>query len=121
KIRPQHIDHGIKIAKEIARLDVGQGVVVRKGTVIAVEAFEGTNRMLRRAGSFEADQMIFLKTVKPGQDYRFDVPVFGMRTLEVMKESGINHAYLEANNIIILEKDKVLKQAIEWGIEMMGY
>lgn len=121
KTRSQHIEHGIKIAKEIARLDVGQSVVVRKGTVIAVEAFEGTNRMLRRAGSFETDHLVFIKTVKPDQDYRFDVPVFGMLTLETMKESGIRHAYLESDNIIILEKERVIEQAAEWGIELVGF
>ena len=121
KVRPEFIEHGIEIAKEVARLDIGQGVVIRKGTVVAVEAFEGTDRMLRRAGSFQTNQLVFIKTVKPGQDYRFDVPVFGMKTLEVMKESGIMHAYLEANNIIILEKEKVLKQASQWGIQLVGY
>ncbi len=121
KVRPEFIEHGIEIAKEVARLDIGQGVVIRKGTVVAVEAFEGTDRMLRRAGSFQTNQLVFIKTVKPGQDYRFDVPVFGMKTLEVMKESGIHHAYLEANNIIILEKEKVLNQASRWGIQLVGY
>jgi len=121
KVREEFIQHGIEIAKEVARLDIGQSVVIRKGTVVAVEAFEGTDRMLRRAGSFDTDQLLFIKTVKPGQDYRFDVPVFGMRTLEVMNESGIHHAYLEANNIIILEKEKVLKQAAAWEIELVGY
>ena len=121
KVRPEFLEHGIEIAKEVARLDIGQGVVIRKGTVVAVEAFEGTDRMLRRAGSFQTDQLVFVKTVKPGQDYRFDVPVFGMKTLEVMKESGIQHAYLEANNIIILEKEKVLQQASQWGIQLVGY
>lgn len=121
KVRPEFIEHGIEIAKEVARLDIGQGVVVRKGTIVAVEAFEGTDRMLRRAGSFQTDQLVFVKTVKPGQDYRFDVPVFGMKTLEVMKESGIQNAFLEANNIIILEKEKVLQQATQWGIQLVGY
>ena len=121
RIRPEFIEHGIEIAKEVARLDIGQGVVVRKGTVVAVEAFEGTDRMLRRAGSFEADQLVFVKTVKPNQDFRFDVPVFGMRTLEVMKETGIQSAYLEANNIIMLEKEQVIQQASQWGIQIIGY
>ena len=121
KVRPEFIEQGITIAKEIARLDIGQGVVVRKGTVVAVEAFEGTDRMLRRAGSFQTNQLLFVKTVKPEQDYRFDVPVFGMRTLEVMKETGILHAFLEANNTIILEKEEVLKQATAWNIELTGY
>jgi len=121
KVRPEFIEHGIEIAKEIARLDIGQGVVIRKGTVVAVEAFEGTDRMLKRAGSFQTNQLIFIKTVKLGQDYRFDVPVFGMRTLEVMQEVGIKHAYLEANKTIILEKEQVLKSASKWGIQIVGY
>jgi UDP-2,3-diacylglucosamine hydrolase len=121
KVRPEFIEHGIEIAKEIARLNIGQGAVIRKGTVVAVEAFEGTDRMLKRAGSFQTNQLVFIKTVKPGQDYRFDVPVFGMRTLEVMKEAGINHAYLEANKTIILEKEKVIKTATDWGIQIVGY
>jgi len=121
KVRPEFIEHGIEIAKEIARLDIGQGVVIRKGTVVAVEAFEGTDRMLKRAGSFQTNQLVFIKTVKPGQDYRFDVPVFGMRTLEVMKEADILHAYLEAHKTIILEKEKVLKTASKWGIQIVGY
>jgi UDP-2,3-diacylglucosamine hydrolase len=121
RVRPQFIEHGIEIAKEIARLDIGQGVVIRKGTVVAVEAFEGTDRMLERAGSFDTNQLVFIKTVKPKQDYRFDVPVFGLRTLEVMKRSGISHAYLEAGKTIILEKESVLTQACDWGIQLVGY
>lgn len=121
EVREPFIDHGIKIAKEIARLDIGQGVVIRKGTVVAVEAFEGTDRMLERAGSFQTNQLVFIKTVKPKQDYRFDVPVFGMKTLEVMRRSGIQHAYLEAGNTIILEKEKVTAQAFDWGIQLVGY
>ena len=69
------------IARECARLDIGQGCVVRKGTVLAVEAFEGTDEMLRRAGAFKTDSTLFVKTVKASQDYRFDVPCFGHRTL----------------------------------------
>lgn len=121
KVRSQFIEHGIEIAKEMARLDIGQGVVIRKGTVVAVEAFEGTDRMLERAGSFATNQLVFIKTVKPEQDYRFDVPVFGLRTLEVMNKAGIHHAYLEANKTIILEKEQVIQQATDWGIQLVGY
>jgi DUF1009 family protein len=116
-----YLEHGIEIAREVARLDIGQGVVVRKGTVLAVEAFEGTDAMLRRAGTFKTDQMIFVKTVKARQDYRFDVPVFGLRTLEVMKECGIQTAALEAGNTIILEKEAVIAQANAWKIEILGF
>jgi uncharacterized protein YjeT (DUF2065 family) len=78
--------------------------VVRKGTVLAVEAFEGTDEMLRRAGSFKAGGALFVKTVKARQDYRFDVPCFGQRTLETMREAGISAAALEAGGVILLDK-----------------
>ena len=117
----EYVDHGIAIAREIARLDIGQGCVVRKGTVLAVEAFEGTDDMLRRAGTFKTDETVFVKVVKPAQDYRFDVPVFGLRTLETMKEAGIAAAALEAGKVIILDKPAVLKQAKAWGIALHGF
>lgn len=120
KCDPYVIDHGIETAREVARLDIGQGLVVRKGTVVAVEAFEGTDDMLRRAGTFKTDGLVFVKTVKPEQDFRFDVPVFGRRTLEVMRESGIELAVLESENTLILEKDAVIAQANAWGIDLMG-
>ncbi len=113
--------HGVKIAREMARLDVGQGVVVSRGTVVAVEAFEGTDEMLRRAGGFGAKETVFVKTVKPRQDYRFDVPVFGAQTLEVMAEAGIRAAALEANNVIILDKESVLNEARKCGVTLLGF
>ncbi len=115
------LSHGIEIAREIARMDIGQGVVVNKGTVLAVEAFEGTDKMLERAGTFDAKAPLFIKTVKPNQDYRFDVPVFGMRTVEKMKEFGIAAAALKAENVLMLEKEKVLAYAQEHKITLMGY
>jgi DUF1009 family protein len=117
----EFLDHGIRIAKEVARLDIGQGVVVRKGTVVAVEAFEGTDAMLRRAGEFKTDNMIFVKAVKPAQDFRFDVPVFGLRTLETMREAGIACAALEAGNTIMLDRERLLVQARSWGIHLHGF
>ena len=117
----EYLDHGVLIAREMARLDVGQGCVVRKGTVLAVEAFEGTDAMLRRAGTFKTDETLFVKTVKGRQDFRFDVPVFGRRTLETMKEAGIAAAALEAGKVIILEKPAVLKEAKSLGIALHGF
>jgi DUF1009 family protein len=121
KIEATYIQHGIEIATEMARLDVGQGVVVRKGTVIAVEAFEGTDPMLKRAGSFETDQLIFAKTVKHRQDFRFDVPVFGLRTLETMMQAGIRAAILKAGSVIMLEKQALLEQAKSAKIQLYGF
>jgi DUF1009 family protein len=117
----EYLQHGIHIAREIARLDIGQGCVVRKGTVLAVEAFEGTDDMLRRAGAFKTDESLFVKTVKARQDFRFDVPVFGLRTLETMHEAGLAAAALEAGKVIVLDKAAVLKQAKTWGIALHGF
>ncbi|HNX05414.1 MAG TPA: UDP-2,3-diacylglucosamine diphosphatase LpxI [Opitutales bacterium] len=115
------IGFGIRIAKEVARLDIGQGVVVRKGTVLAVEAFEGTDDMLSRANKYKTDGLIFVKTPKPRQDWRFDVPVFGMQTVESMKAAGIATACLEIDGAIILEKEAVCAHARKLGIELYGY
>ncbi len=120
-IESDYLEHGIQIARESARLDIGQGCVVRKGTVLAVEAFEGTDEMIRRAGTFKTDQALFVKTVKRGQDFRFDVPCFGLRTLETMREAGIAAAALEASKVIVLDRPAVVSQARSWGIDLLGF
>lgn len=120
-IEQDYVDHGVQIARECARLDIGQGCVVRKGTVLAVEAFEGTDEMIRRAGAFKTDEALFVKTVKVRQDWRFDVPCFGMRTLETMREAQLGAAALEVGRVIILEKEAVLRQAREWGVHLLGF
>jgi DUF1009 family protein len=120
-IEKEYLDHGVHIAKECARLDIGQGCVVRKGTVLAVEAFEGTDEMLRRAGGLKAGETLFVKTVKARQDFRFDVPCFGMRTLETMHEAGLQAAALESKRVIILEKERVLEKARSWKISLLGF
>ena len=120
-IDQDYVDHGVQIARECARLDIGQGCVVRKGTVLAVEAFEGPDEMLRRAGGFKTDESLFVKTVKTRQDWRFDVPCFGLKTLETMREAGLATAALEAGKVLILDKPAVLAQARTWGISLLGF
>jgi DUF1009 family protein len=117
----EYLSHGIQIARECARLDIGQGCVVRKGTVLAVEAFEGTDEMLRRAGGFKTDEALFIKTVKTRQDFRFDVPVFGLRTLETMRAAKLGFAALEAGKVLILDRPAVIAQAKIWKIELTGF
>lgn len=121
KADPGHIDFGIGMAKEVSRLDIGQGVVVRKGTVLAVEAFEGTDDMLGRANKYKTDKLVFVKCSKPGQNPYFDWPVFGEKTLESMKDSGIQTAALESSKVIMLHKDQLLKRASDMGIEIYGW
>ena len=109
------------MAREIARLDIGQGVVVRKGTVLAVEAFEGTDDMLSRANKYKTDKIVFVKCSKAEQNPHFDWRVFGEKTLESMLASGINTAALEADRVVMLHKDKVLRKASAMGIELVGW
>lgn len=116
-----YLAHGVQIARIVSDADIGQGCVVRKGTVLAVEAYEGTDPMLERAGSFKTDDMIFVKTVKRLQDYRFDVPVFGERTLEKLKASGITTAALKKDAVIMLGKEKLIDQARSLKIELIGF
>lgn len=120
-IDEDYVAHGIQIARECARLDIGQGCVVRKGTVLAVEAFEGTDAMIRRAGEFKTDEALYVKTVKARQDYRFDVPCFGLKTLETMREAGLKAAALETGRVILLDKPAVIAQAKSWGIHLLGF
>ncbi|MEJ6524434.1 MAG: UDP-2,3-diacylglucosamine diphosphatase LpxI [Opitutales bacterium] len=120
KIEPEHLAHGIEIARENARLDVGQGVVVSRGTVLAVEAFEGTNAMLARAGAFGAKNCLFVKLSKPNQDTRFDVPVFGLQTLRALKDAGISNAALESRTVLFLDKPSVFKEAKQLGIGLIS-
>ena len=121
KLPTETIDYGINIAKEIARMNIGQGIVIKGQSVIAVEALEGTNKMLDRVGSFNLDDLIFIKTIKHQQDYRFDVPVFGEHTLDKLRENNIHTAVLESDSVILLDKPKLLKKAKAYKIQLYGF
>lgn len=120
ELDPDHVAHGLHIARECARLDIGQGCVVRKGTVLAVEAYEGTDAMIRRAGEFKTDLALYVKTVKARQDFRFDVPCFGLRTLDSLDAAGIRAAVLEAGRVIMIDKPDVITRANALGIALHG-
>ncbi len=119
-ISESDLEHAMTIARECARVDIGQGGVTSRGTVLAVEAYEGTDVMLERAGTFGAKEMLFAKTVKPAQDYRFDVPVIGERTMRKLDAAGIRNVAVEANKVIILEREKTEEMAKRFGIKIFG-
>ena len=121
RLSEEHLQFGIDIAEKIADLNVGQGIVMQNGTVLSVEAFEGTDKMLERSKEFTNDQACFIKTTKAKADFRFDIPVFGIKTLEKLKQSGILQVALKADQTIILEKYQVLQKATAWGIAIRGY
>jgi hypothetical protein len=111
---------GFRMAKEISRLDIGQSLVVKQGTVLAVEAFEGTDKTLERGGGLGRGKAVLIKVSKPDQDFRFDVPVIGWQTIEVARKSGVALIVCEAHKTLILEKEKVVQLAGEMGISLYG-
>ena len=100
-------EFGLRIAKEMSRLDIGQTVVVRHGTVLAVEAFEGTNECIRRGGALGGGEALVAKVSKPGQDVRFDVPVVGPETIRICAEAGVRAIVIEAGCTLVLARDEV--------------
>ena len=116
----EDVDLGWKIAKEIARLDIGQTVIVKNGTVVVVEAFEGTNEAIRRGGALAREGAVIFKVAKPNQDMRFDVPVIGRETISVAAEAKIRVIALEAGRTLLLEKDEVILAAQRAKITVLG-
>src|SRR6266404_1932685 len=114
------VDLGWKIAKEIARLDIGQTVLVKNGTVLAVEAFEGTNDAIKRGGALGRGGAVMVKVSKPGQDLRFDVPVVGPITVETCREAGVRAIGVEAGKTIVLERERVAALGAEHHITLCG-
>ncbi|GAB4169879.1 MAG: UDP-2,3-diacylglucosamine diphosphatase LpxI [Terrimicrobiaceae bacterium] len=116
----EDIAYGREIARETSRLDIGQSVVVRHGTVLAVEAFEGTDACIRRGGELGRGQAVLVKVTKPGQDMRFDVPVIGSRTLETAHQSGVSVIAVESGRTLLLDKPSLAGDAANKGISLYG-
>ena len=107
----EDVDLGWKIAKEIARLDVGQTVIVKNGTIVAVEAFEGTNETIKRGGALARNGAVMVKVPKPNQDLRFDVPVIGLETIRIGAEARLRVIAVEAGKTLLLESDAIVDLA----------
>jgi DUF1009 family protein len=101
------VDLGWRIAKEIARLDVGQTVIVKNATIVAVEAFEGTNETIKRGGALARKDAVMVKVAKPNQDFRFDVPVIGVETVRIAAEAKLRVIAVEAGKTLLLERDAI--------------
>ncbi len=111
---------GLRIAKEVSRLDIGQTVVVRNGTVLAVEGFEGTNDAIKRGAALGRGQAVAVKVSKPNQDLRFDVPVVGPLTLEAGASAGLSALAVEAGRTLLVEPDRLRALADEHKISIIG-
>ncbi|MDB6074986.1 MAG: hypothetical protein JWO89_2626 [Verrucomicrobiaceae bacterium] len=108
KRRWEDVTYGFGIAKESSRLDIGQTVVVKNGTVLAVEAFEGTNECVKRGGTLGRGNATMVKVSKPAQDMRFDVPVIGPATISSAAQAGVDVIALEAGKALILGMEEVI-------------
>ncbi|MGV3755939.1 MAG: LpxI family protein [Verrucomicrobiota bacterium] len=105
------VDFGYRIAKEVSRLDIGQLVVVKRGTVLAVEGFEGTDKCLTRGGELAGKEggAVAVKVAKEGHDMRFDIPCIGERTLETCSKHGISVLAVEAGKTLFLDQPELEK------------
>ena len=110
------IEFGFTLAKQMGALDIGQTVVVKEQAAMAIEAIEGTDECIKRGGALGREGAVVVKTAKPNQDVRFDVPAVGMKTLESMISSNCKVLAMEAKRTIFVEQEAVLQKANELGI-----
>ncbi len=111
---------GYRIADAIAGLDIGQAIAVKSAAVVAVEAMEGTDALIARAGQLAGYGARIVKVAKPNQDMRFDVPVVGVSTIEAMKAAGATLLSVDAGKTLMIDGDAMIKAADEGGIAIVG-
>jgi len=130
----KNVEYGLSVARALAAFDIGQTVVVAAQACVAVEAMEGTDAAIERAGALmrtlEGEdvgpastlerRLIVVKVAKPNQDMRFDVPVIGLRTIEVMVAAGATCLSVEAGRTLLFDRETLLKRAAEAGIAIMA-
>ena len=123
EIQQGDIDFGIGIAKGISQLDIGQSVVVKNGTTLAVEGFEGTDSCLIRGGELAGPEggAVAVKVAKEDHDLRFDIPCLGGKTLKVCAEAGISVIAFEANRTLLLDGEEVEKLSKKYHISLIAF
>ena len=114
------VTFGFEIAREVSRLDIGQTVIVRNGTVLAVEGFEGTNEAIRRGGLLGGKNAVMVKVAKPNQDMRFDVPVIGLSTIATMRSAGATCLALDAGKCLLLDGDATITAADDANLAIVA-
>jgi DUF1009 family protein len=114
------LDFGYRIADSIAGLDIGQTIAVKSAAVVAIEAMEGTDAVITRAGSLAGSGVRIVKVAKPKQDMRFDVPVVGVSTIETMRKAGATALSVDAGKTLMIDGDAIGHAADESGIAIVG-
>ena len=120
KRRWEDAEYGFRIAKETSRLDIGQTVIVKNGTVLAVKAFEGTNAAMKRGGEMGKGGATMVKVSKPDQDMRFDVPVVGPDTIRNAAESNVDVIAVEAGKTLLLGREELMNECQRLKISLVA-
>ncbi len=120
EIERGNIEYGLHIADEIARLDLGQTIVVRANACVAIEAMDGTDETIRRAGTLAKGKLTVIKVAKPDQDMRFDVPVVGIPTIKTMIEAGATCLSVSAGKTLTFDREEMLDLANRHKICVVG-
>jgi len=116
----QDFEFGYQMADAVAGLDIGQTIAVKHRAVVAVEAMEGTDEVIGRAGHLAGSGVRIVKVAKPKQDMRFDVPVVGLATIQAMRVAGASALSIDAGKTLMFERDDMLESADEAGITIVG-
>lgn len=116
----EDIYFGLGLAKEIAYLDIGQSVAVKHKAVVAVEALEGTDNLIRRAGKVAGKGTVIVKVTKPKQDMRFDIPVIGLTTVKNLIKAGVSCLAIEANKTLFIDQEVSIKLADKKGLAIIA-
>ena len=111
---------GYRMADAIAGLDIGQTIVVKDKAVVAVEAMEGTDAVIKRAGEIAGGGTRVIKVAKPNQDMRFDVPVVGVATVEIMKAAGATVLSIDAGKTLIVDGERFFEAANAAGLVVVS-
>jgi hypothetical protein len=114
------LEFGYRVADAIARLDIGQTIAVKSAAVVAVEAMEGTDAVIARAGQLAGSGVRVVKVAKPNQDMRFDVPVVGVSTIHAMRAAGADTLSVDAGKTLMIDGDAIIKAADEANICIVG-
>jgi DUF1009 family protein len=114
------LEFGYRMADAIAALDIGQTIAVKHKAVVAVEAMEGTDEVIGRAGHLAGPGVCVVKVAKPKQDMRFDVPVIGLATIQAMRIAGATALSVDAGKTLVLDGEHVFASANEASIAIVG-
>jgi UDP-2,3-diacylglucosamine hydrolase len=114
------LDIGCRVADTVAGLDIGQTIAVKSAAVVAVEAMEGTDAVIARAGQLAGSGVRIVKVAKPNQDMRFDVPVIGVSTIKAMSAAGADVLSIDAGKTLVIDGEAVIRAADEAGICIVG-